>query len=53
MKKNVMARHAARMMERRDACSIVMGDHLEDSCVDGRITLKWIFKFGWLGGGMD
>jgi len=43
------------MMERRDACSIVMGDlregdHLVDSGVDGRITLKWNFKIGWLGG---
>jgi len=50
-----MARHVARMMERRDACSIVMGDlregdHLVDSGVDGRITLKWNFKIGWLGG---
>jgi len=39
------------MMERRDACRIVMGDlregeHLEDSGFDGRITLKWILG-GW------
>ena len=54
-----MARHVAYMRERRDACSILMGDlregdHLEDSSVDGRITLKWIFKiWGGGGGGMD
>ena len=53
IKKNELARHVACMMERRDACSIVMGDlrkgeHLKDSGFDGRITLKWI-----LGGGRD
>jgi len=52
-----MAGHVARMRGRRDTCSILMGDlreedHLEDSGVDGMITLKWIFKIGeW--GGMD
>jgi len=27
-------------------------DHLEDPGVDGRITLRWIFR-KWDGGGMD
>jgi hypothetical protein len=55
IKKYEMAGNVARVRERSDLCSILIGylregDHLEDSSVDGRITLKWIFKFG--GGGL-
>jgi hypothetical protein len=44
------------MGERRGAYRALVGklregDHLEDSSVDGRIILKWIFE--WLDGGMD
>jgi hypothetical protein len=46
--------HVARMRERRGAYRALVGnlrggDHLEDSGVDGRIILKWIFER--LGGG--
>jgi hypothetical protein len=59
IKTNEMAGHVARVRERRDLCNILMGDlkegdHLEDSSIDGRITLKWIFRFGggdWYGSG--
>jgi hypothetical protein len=41
--------HAARVGEKRGAYRILVGrpegrDHLEDSGVDVRIILKWIFK---------
>jgi len=32
-----------------------VGNHLEDSSIDGRILLRWIFRklYGWGGGAMD
>jgi hypothetical protein len=43
------AGHVARMEDRRAECRVLVsnlreGDHLEDSDVDGRIILKWIFE---------
>ena len=43
------AAHVARMVEKRGAYRVLGGnlrerDHLEDSGVDGRIILRWIFR---------
>jgi hypothetical protein len=49
------AGHVACMGERRGAYRALVGkpegDHLEDSGIDGRIIIKWIFER--LGGGVD
>jgi len=52
------AGHVERMGERRGAYRVLMGkpgerDHLEDSGVDGRITLRWTSGSGMWGYGLD
>jgi hypothetical protein len=52
------AGHMARMGERRGAYRALVGkregrNHLEDSGVDGRIILKWIFERLHGGQGLD
>jgi hypothetical protein len=49
IKKNERDEHVAQMEERRGAYRVLVGNlrgkaHVEDMDVDGRITLKWIFK---------
>ena len=51
-----MGRAGSRYGERIGAYRVLVrnlreGDHVEESCVDGRIMLKWIFE-KW-DGGMD
>jgi hypothetical protein len=43
------AGHAARVVERRDAYRVLMGnlrerEHLGDQGINGRIILRWIFR---------
>jgi len=53
-----MAGHVARMEERRGVYRVFWGnlrerDHLGDPDVDGRMILRWIFRSGMWGYGMD